>query len=172
MKLNKTALLVSVILTGAIVFGGALVASRSEQNFVGTPESVPRFALPDLRTNKTIRLADYAGQPLVINLFDYNCVACVRELPMMSRVASASPKVAFLGIHLMLDRERARKFVIDRGVSFPVAYDETGALAPSAAGLPTTVFLDATGVEVDRVTGAISEDDLRDRLERLAPGIS
>ena len=172
MKINKTALLVSVLLTGAIVFGGAIVASKGDTTIIGTPDGVPRFALPDLRSDKTIRLADYVGQPLVINLFDYTCVACVRELPMMSRVAATSPKVAFLGIHLMLDRKRARQFVTDRGVSFPVAYDETGALAPSAAGLPTTIFLDAAGVEVGRVTGAISEDDLRDRLERLAPGIS
>jgi thiol-disulfide isomerase/thioredoxin len=172
MKLNKTALLASVILTGVIVFGGALISGRTESTNIGSPAAVPQFALPDLRSDKTIRLSDYAGKPLVINLFDYTCVPCIRELPLLSKAAAQHPEITFLGVHLMLDRERARQFVTDRQVTFPVVYDENGVLAPSAAGLPTTVFLDSTGAEVDRVTGAISEGDLQDRLERLAPGIS
>jgi thiol-disulfide isomerase/thioredoxin len=172
LPINRVALLISAVLTGVLLFGGVLVAGRNDTNTIGVPAEIPRFVLPDLRSSKLIRLADYAGQPLVINVFDYTCVPCVRELPMLSQVASDTPQVAFVGIHLMLDREKARQFITDLGVSFPVAYDENGVSAPSAVGLPTTVFIDASGAEVDRVTGAISERDLLDRLQRLAPGIS
>jgi thiol-disulfide isomerase/thioredoxin len=195
---KATALVVSLFITGAVVLVGASINSRASSpgdrtvrasldgaatggtgGTGGTvvadanPGAVPLFDLPSLKSDATRHsLKSFVGKPLVINVFDYTCVPCIRELPMISAAASSHPEIAFLGVHLMLQRSDAQDFVSKLNLSFPVAYDGAGDLAPSIAALPTTIFLDSTGHEVDRVNGPISKDDLAHRLERLKGGIS
>ncbi len=189
MRSRALVLLASVILTGVIVFLGGFVRSaiigggspRSTDPTAGSSAStgsiassdgpaakVPKFDLPDLQTDSIrYNLAGFAGKPLVINVFDYTCVPCIRELPMISATAKSNPDVAFLGVHLLLQRNDAQDFVRNLKLSFPVAYDGEGTFATSVLALPTTIFLDRSGREVARVTGPISKDDLADRLQRL-----
>jgi thiol-disulfide isomerase/thioredoxin len=178
---KATAFLASVLISGVIVFSGAALwnrtsADRSKVTFNpnATPAfDLPAFDLPDLQTDsKRYSLGSFGGKPLVINVFDYTCVPCIRELPMISEVAAANPDVAVLGVHLMLQRDDAQAFVKKLNLSFPVAYDGEGEFATSIASLPTTIFLDAKGREVGRVTGPIAKDDLTNRLQRLRRGIS
>jgi thiol-disulfide isomerase/thioredoxin len=154
--------------------GGTVVADANPgANPDANPGAVPFFDLPSLKSDATRHsLKSFVGKPLVINVFDYTCVPCIRELPMISAAASSHPEIAFLGVHLMLQRRDAQDFVSKLNLSFPVAYDGDGDLAPSIAALPTTIFLDSNGHEVDRVNGPISKDDLAHRLERLKGGIS
>jgi thiol-disulfide isomerase/thioredoxin len=196
---KATALVVSLFITGVVVLVGASLSSRAtssgdrtvrasldgaatggtdgtvgaDANPGANPGAVPFFDLPSLKSDATRHsLKSFVGKPLVINVFDYTCVPCIRELPMISAAASNHPEIAFLGVHLMLQRRDAQDFVSKLNLSFPVAYDGDGDLAPSIAALPTTIFLDSNGHEVDRVNGPISKDDLAHRLERLKGGIS
>jgi thiol-disulfide isomerase/thioredoxin len=105
----------------------------------------------------------------VLNVLAFTCVPCVKELPMLSEVASANPQVAFVGVHTAAgkDQQRARTFVERFDLPFPVAHDAQRSLDSSLYGLPTTIFFDAAGDEVYRHTGAISRTELLNQLRRL-----
>ncbi len=171
--MNRTRLVValaSAVLAGALVFGGAVLAevrAGSDGGSVFDP-SVPAFDLPSVHADGArVSSATFAGKPVVINVFDYTCVPCVRELPMLNAAADQHPDIAFVGIHMLLKRRDAAAFVDRLGIRFPVGYDGDGVLATAVMALPTTIFIGPDGVEVDRVTGAIAKADLEDRLERL-----
>ena len=89
---------------------------------------------------------------------------------MFSAVAmSFGRDVSFLGVDHLEFRAEGLAFVSRIGVSFPVAHDEGGELAVSLklAGLPTTIFLDDQGLERNRVTGPITETELRRNIHAL-----
>lgn len=135
-----------------------------------SPQALPAIDLPDLHTPSVRHTnADYLGRRLVINVFASTCVPCKKELPMMVRVASEEPAVAFLGVDQLEFRPAALAFVSGLGVNFPVALDESGDLAVSLqlAGLPTTIFVDSDGRETARVTGPVTENSLRHHIHAL-----
>jgi thiol-disulfide isomerase/thioredoxin len=164
-KFSPVVFLASVFITGALLFGVAIITSREPS----VPQlALPPFALPGLRSSDPqVSLAGLLGTPAVVTVFDYNCAPCVEELPMLSRVSTEFPGVAVVGIHFMLRKADAVQFVNKLAISFPVVHDQDGVVGPSLVGLPSTYFLDKNGQEVDRIIGSISEDDLRNRIERL-----
>jgi hypothetical protein len=58
------------------------------------------------------------------------------------------------------------------GVSYDIGRDRDGDLFQSFGGfaMPTTVFINATGVVVDVHGGEITADELRDRIDQLLLG--
>ena len=169
------AIAAAILVFGAVVVLEVASGSTGTNGRAGSSFSpqLPTFDLPSVHDDGTRQSsAEFAGKLLVINVFDYTCVPCITELPMLDRIASANPDVAFVGVHLMLQRAEAEKFVDRLGVRFPVVYDETGVFSTAVVALPTTVFVGTDGREVGRVTGTIAEADLTDRLERLREGIS
>jgi thiol-disulfide isomerase/thioredoxin len=166
MRLRLLAALASALLAGALLFAAALAVElvrpgtgNNESNESAFRPTVPAFDLPNVFENgPRVRSTGLAGRPYVINVFDHTCAPCVRELPMINAVSEANPDVPIIGVHLLLKRRDAAAFV---------AHDIDGVFAGAVLGLPTTIFMSPDGSEVDRVTGAISEADLLNRLERL-----
>jgi thiol-disulfide isomerase/thioredoxin len=164
-KFNPLVLLASVFITGALLFGGVFLMSRDASS---TQQTLPAFDLPGLRdSDPQVSLASLQGKPVVVTVFDHNCAPCIEELPMMSRVATDYPSVAVVGVHFMLRKADAVRFVDKLAIRFPVVHDQEGVVGSSLLGLPSTYFLDENGQEIDRIVGSISEDDLRNRIERL-----
>ncbi len=180
--MNRTRLgvaLMSAVVAAGLLFGGALlmelVSGPDDSQGSGSvfASQLPTFDLPSVHADgKRYSTAGFSGKPLVINVFDYTCVPCIRELPMLDKMAAAHPEVNFVGVHLLLKRVDAAEFVDRLGIRFPIVHDADGIFATAALALPTTIFVSAEGLEVGRVTGAIAEADLADRLQRLSEGIS
>jgi thiol-disulfide isomerase/thioredoxin len=165
--------LVATVLSAGIVIGALTWIGRSGNSDVtATPatrlEPLPNLTLPDLRTDEPRQLRA-PGRPTVMNFLAYTCAPCIKELPMMSEVAQAHPDTDFIGVHLNAGKEeaKAKSFVQRLNPAFPVVYDPDRKLDTAVFGLPTTIFFDAAGDEVGRVTGAITRSDLVNRLERL-----
>lgn len=122
---------------------------------LGKPLPELRFRLPD-GTERT--LADYAGRPVVLNFWATWCVPCVAEMPALDALAGAMPGAAVLP--LSSDRgglAAVQRFYAARGVAhLPVVLDPLGAAARAAGarGIPTTLLIDARGLERGRVEGA------------------
>ena len=112
-----------------------------------------------------------AHTPVVVNLFASWCVPCVEEMPAFERVHQAlGDQVTFLG---MSNRERspedALAIVESTGVTYPT-FDDPDASAFTyfgALGMPTTVFIDATGNVVDVHSGPLTEAELQTRITDL-----
>lgn len=112
----------------------------------------------------TTDLADLLGRPLVINFFGSWCVPCIREMPVIERVAAElGDEVTFLGLAVRDRPEDARRIVTDTGVTYRVGRDVDDRVytAVEAAMMPTTVFVSPDGEVVRVRLGELDEGELR-----------
>lgn len=167
---------VAVIVT---VLLGAVVAAVLLTGGGGTPTAkpgapgrqAPAFNLPNLADGKdSISLASFKGKPVLVNFWATWCTPCVKEMPLLEAAYRKSgSKVAFLGVDREDFRPDAQTFLKRTGVTYPSAYDRDGSLdeAYRLRGMPTSVFIDASGRIVDQVTGPVTESQLDDGLKAL-----
>lgn len=136
-------------------------------------EPVPELTLTNF-DGEPVRLADYAGQPLVVNFFASWCPPCVAEMRDALKPAHAAlgDDVAFLGIAMQDTPEAALDVVDETGVTYDLARDPDGQLfaALGLGGMPSTVYVNADSQVVDRHTGSLTHDQLLSQIEEnLAP---
>jgi thiol-disulfide isomerase/thioredoxin len=120
----------------------------------GTPEPSVTFTDPD---GKPVKLADFAGKPVLVNLWASWCAPCVKELPTLDQLARTggiqvlavsqdsgphASVVAFLQAHKIASLDAYQDSSM--GLS--------GALGPDAV-LPTSILYDSNGKEVWRYVG-------------------
>lgn len=130
---------------------------------------------PDLLDDAaTIRLSDFPGQVVVINVWGSWCGPCRGEAPALEQVYEQTKDsgVAFLGIDFRDRKESGRDFVTDRGVTYPSIYDYDGrtlaTLTTPTSVVPTTVVLDRRHRAAAVYLRAITADELRQSVERIA----
>ena len=134
---------------------GTFDRSHFDRSHRGT--QLPDFVLSDTLGNK-IRLADFRGKPLLLNLWATWCAPCVVELPMLDRLAG-SKAGALKVLTVSQDTgqpEKVAAFLKDRGIRQlePWLDPENNLSFHYATGtLPTTVLYDAQGREVWRFVG-------------------
>ena len=106
-------------------------------------------------------IADYAGKPIVLNLWATWCVPCVAEMPDLNKLAAG------LGddiVVLPLSSDRGGAPVVEafykaHGIDrLPVLLDHMGTVSHQleVRGIPTTLLIDAHGEERGRLEGAVN----------------
>jgi thiol-disulfide isomerase/thioredoxin len=127
-----------------------------------------------LSDDKTINLSDYAGQVVVINVWGSWCGPCRGEASALEEVYANTKDqgVAFLGIDLRDDKNSARDFVKDRGVTYSSIYDFPGRtlakLTTPTSVVPTTLVLDRDHRAAAVFLKAVTVDELQPVVERVA----
>ena len=157
-------MLVGILTVAAVL---SVVITGSDQN--GTETAAPSGdPAPDvsfqLFDGSQATLADFQGQPLVLNFWASWCPACVAEMPSFQAVhAAIGSEVVFLGLDVQDTRAAADAFVQQNGVDYLLGEDPDGAVLAAFDGIamPTTIFIDEAGAVIGRHSGAIFEDDLR-----------
>lgn len=166
--------------TVAVVAVGIVVAT-TVGGLGGTPgESTEpeAWVLPAMGSTAdevdTLALADFAGQPTIVNFFASWCTACDAELPAFVAVTNdLGDRVDFVGVASQETGDPM--FMPDRhGLDglWPLARDAGpggGGLsrALGARGMPLTAFYDEDGVLLDSHVGAMTEDSLRATIAAL-----
>ncbi len=165
-------MVVSIALTGVVllVVVAAFQAKSSGSSSTSDPlvgrtgKSAPAFALPALTNSAApISLASFRGRPLVINFWASWCVPCRTEMPLLEKAFRAEHgNVQFLGINSNDTPGAARLFLRQIGVTYPAVSDSGGsvALRYGLFGLPTTVFISASGAIVGRSIGELHPNSL------------
>jgi peroxiredoxin len=115
---------------------------------VGRP--APAFALTTI-DGKTVRLADYRGKTLVINVWGSWCPPCRLETPDLVAESKATTKrgVAFLGVDTTETANVVRAFVAAKGIAYPQAVTTSTsdfAKAYDIRNYPTTLVIGPDGV--------------------------
>src|SRR5438270_2200235 len=134
-------------------------------------QAAPPFSLPNLEEGKgAISLQSSKGTPVLVNFWATWCTPCVQEMPMLEAAHRRfGSKVQFIGIDRQDYRPDALAFVQRTHVTYPSAYDPDGTLDGPyrLRGMPTSVFIDARGRVVQRVTGPLTRAQLDDGLKAL-----
>ena len=135
------------------------------------PGSVADVRLAALDGGDDRALGELLGStPVVVNFFASWCVPCIDEMPALEAVhRSLGDRVTFVGMANRDTAEQALGTVEATGVTYPT-YDDPDASALTyfgGLGMPTTVFIDASGDVVDVHSGPLTEAELRGRLDDL-----
>lgn len=161
------AAVITVVAGGFALLGGGGSASRSSAEAVGDPVPDMSFAMRD---GSTASLADYEGEPVVVNFFASWCQPCLREMPGFERVhQELGDRVRFLGVNLQDSPSAAGAIIEQTGITYDVALDPQGSLYNAFEGftMPTTVFVNPDGTIAELRGGEISAGALRDKIEEL-----
>lgn len=116
-----------------------------------------------------VTLADVQpGQPKVVNLWASWCPPCIREMPVLERAQARYPGITFVFVNQGEQIETINNFLGQQGLSLSnVLSDVSGSLAGATGShaLPTTLFYDAEGRQVDVHMGELSNASLAQKLE-------
>ena len=159
----KTRTLGIVIVAAVVIVAVVLVvASRGSSDsasaaaFEGQVIPVADFAV-----------ADFAGKPLVVNMFGSWCPPCNAEAPDLGTFAKQNPGAQVVGIACEDTQDAAEGFMTEYGLTYPLVVDNGSLVGEFAVtAYPTTIFFDAQGAEVDRLVGASTLDQFNASLAK------
>ena len=122
------------------------------------PQPSRAFTGPD---GSEIRLSDFKGQSILVNLWAIWCAPCVAEIPSLDALQSEKGGADFMVVPISIDRARidAEQFLADKNVeNLSLFHDKTLSLPSDfdAPGLPITVFYGPDGIERFRISGEVN----------------
>ncbi len=164
-KRRNQLLALAVLAVVALVAAGVVLAtSRNSDEIpiivegsfeVGDLEAAPELSGTDPITGETVSLSDFAGIPVVINIWADWCPGCRAEAPALKELGQAFPNVQLLGIDFQDTISGARNFYDEFDLTHPSIFDESGSLGAKLGliGMPTTIFLNDQHQIVTRIVG-------------------
>lgn len=128
----------------------------------------PAFQLQTL-AGSPASLGDYRGRPVIVNFWATWCEPCKQEMPALQAAAAAHPDMVVLGVDNVESAVKVKPFVDGLGVRFPILLDEDGSVMEryQVTGLPTSFFIDRSGVLRSFYRGALTDDVLRTDLAAI-----
>ncbi|MCX5380293.1 TlpA disulfide reductase family protein [Streptomyces sp. NBC_00091] len=180
---------VALTLTGIVTDDSGAGAAAGTRTVAATPAAGAVVAAPQARPSapaltgsdldgRPVSLSAFRGEVVVLNVWGSWCAPCraeADELVLLSGQVRGEG-VRFLGINTRdRDRDAARSFVRAHGLGFPSLHDPTGALLlrfPPAVlnprTIPSTLVLDRGGRVAVAIGGAVSAEQLRPLVARVA----
>ena len=132
------------------------------------------FTMPELDGGERISLSDFRGKIVVLNVWASWCLPCRKEAPALQAAWEdyRGRGVQFLGSNYQDDRDAARGFVEEFGITYPSVFDPSGRLAIDYGffGLPSTFVIDGSQRIRFRFTGYLTASRLRAALDDLLEG--
>ncbi|MFN3266774.1 MAG: TlpA family protein disulfide reductase [Deinococcales bacterium] len=162
-------------LLGLVLFFGVSSAANRESKTM-LDLLAPEFHLTD-DSGKAVRLSDFRGKPAVLNFWGSWCPPCRAEFPGLHNVWQRNKgQVSFLALAISEPRETSLRYMRDNKYTFTVLTDSVdGSTEPTRdvarrygiEAVPTTYFIDATGVVRRTVLGGMNTLDFRDYLREI-----
>ncbi len=137
---------------------------RASLSYTFAGQAAPKavFAGAD---GRDVTLADFAGRPLLLNLWATWCAPCKAEMPTLDALAALEEgRMSVIAVSQDLEgRTPVTAFFKSTGIANLEPYtDADNALLAAfgnAVALPTTILYDSEGKEVWRVAGGVEWDD-------------
>ena len=123
-----------------LMISGLLIGAWRAPDLVGQS---PDFALRDLDGN-TVRLSDFRGRKVVLNVWATWCLPCRAELPSIARFARKNPDIQVLGLSVQSPPEALKKRAAELPYPNLILDDETG-LRWGVNALPSTYVVNEEG---------------------------
>ncbi len=152
------------------------VLPKEDREFVGADGTKARLTYASAGKRATdapftgadgrdVALSDYAGRPLLVNIWATWCAPCKVELPALDRLALAQEgRVTIIAVSQDLEgRGPVREFFTAAKITnlepFTDKQNQLAALLGGDGALPVTILYDADGKEVWRLVGGVDWDD-------------
>ena len=179
--------LISISLFAVVAFAlyAAYLASRVEEVIapveitvptggavspLGLGQTAPDFALTDIE-GRTIKLSDFAGRPVWVNVWASWCAPCRAEMP---DIDTAYRELRGSGLTLLMislgeDPAAVKRYLGTVRYELPVLLDPTFAFTEKyrVSGLPTHYFIGRDGTLRDLAIGGLKPNGMRSRLTKL-----
>ena len=149
-----------------ILLAGACSGGSSETAADDAAAEVAEFLTTEFvlfDSGQRATLADFAGTPLVVNLWATWCPNCISEMPDFEQVhQTLGDQVTFIGINVEDDRAKAEELREATGVTYTIASDDEGRFAGllGAFAMPATAFIIANGQLAEVWIGQLTVDKL------------
>jgi cytochrome c biogenesis protein CcmG/thiol:disulfide interchange protein DsbE len=169
--------LAAVLVVIAVAVGGwGLWASLGPPSIQVTrspllDKPAPAFTLATLDGSATVRLADYAGRPLIVNFWASWCLPCRQEFPLLAaaREEHAAQGLEIIGIVHDDGPEAARNFAQAYGATWPLLADPDDAAWQGYLGtlVPITFYIDRQGIIRAVSYGPAPSGTLEEQLAKI-----
>ena len=130
------------------------------------------YTLKDMN-GSDVRLADFAGKPLIVNLWATWCEPCKIETPQLVTLSAKfrDRGLTIVGISVDDAPEQIRAFAAEHRVTYPMLVglnrDEVLTSFGYEGGIPLTVFIRADGTVAHRVIGLATTETWERRISGL-----
>ncbi len=149
------AVLAALLVVGflVVVLAAAFGTDPHAVPFMMKGKPAPAFTIKRLDQEGQVSLADYAGQPVVLNFWATWCGPCKMEQPVLDWAAeNYKGKAVFIGIVFEDTEQNTRRFLEQTGAAYPQVYDpkSTVAVDYAVSGVPETYFINRQGIIVKK----------------------
>jgi thiol-disulfide isomerase/thioredoxin len=127
-----------------------------------TPRRIPDLSFRD-GEGKPVRLADFRGQSVLLNLWATWCIPCRKEMPALDRLQGQINGKDFAVVAVNIDTgdpAKPHRFLSDVGIKNLAYYDDPSTKVfqelkrvGRAVGLPTSILIDRSGCEIGYLAG-------------------
>jgi cytochrome c biogenesis protein CcmG, thiol:disulfide interchange protein DsbE len=154
---------------GLLAYGFRVNPREIPSPLIGQPAA--GFALETFQGQR-LSLHSLRGKVIVVNFWASWCdPACYEEAPVFERSwrAYRDRGVTIIGVDIQDTAEAAQKFIQDFGLTFPIGPDSSGRVSIDYGvyGVPETFFVDGKGRIRVKHVGAITDEVLREHVDRL-----
>jgi peroxiredoxin len=132
--------------------------------------SAPDFVLTDLQGHN-VKLSDLRGKAVVLNFWATWCPPCKQEIPWFVDIQKryGSQGLQVVGVSMDDgDQKDVAKFAAENSINYPVLLGKEK-VAEQYGGidyLPTTFYIDRSGVVMDRVFGQPGREEIEQNVKR------
>ena len=136
------------------------------------------------KDGKTVKLSDFKGKKVYINMWASWCGPCMREIPELEKVYQKyknNKDIVFLSMTSPNDAEfknqspqdKSKDVILKKakelGATYPVLFDVNDRFIINYAirSFPTHILINSDGTFETRIAGAVTEESLTKEIEKL-----
>ena len=140
-------------------------------------KQAPDFSLPVINNangkSTTLHLADFKGQPVVLNFWAAWCDPCNAEAPYLQKTMYPQLKargIAFIGIEAPENAGVSHDYIQKYGITYPNVQDTLNTATSINYGIstfPMTVFINSKGIVTGMFNTSMTPQGLQQELSKL-----
>lgn len=127
---------------------GALLFNQSIKNRANADQPAPDWTAEDIE-GRTVRLSDFRGQVILLNIWTTWCISCKEETPALQAFHERYGEVIkLIGLDVREPWDTIKEYMTETGMDFFVVRDRLGRVETSynVRGYPETWFIDDQGI--------------------------
>ena len=191
--MKKLSILSTTLLSSALILSACSSSTEKKEetnkqtSTTSSSETKPTqafdFTAMD-KDGKTVKLSDFKGKKVYINMWASWCGPCMREIPELEKVYQKyknNKDFVFLSITSPNDAEfknqspqdKSKDVILKKakelGATYPVLFDVNDRFIINYAirSFPTHILINSDGTFETRIAGAVNEETLTKELEKL-----